>query len=68
MAAATTAAVLKREAASRCSLPGSGTPAGAAPWVATALRLLIALSLNVARAEKEGEDERAGWTLPSRHE
>ncbi|XP_062982361.1 transmembrane protein 131 [Elgaria multicarinata webbii] len=53
------AAVLKREATSRSSgssLPLTENPVAAtaaAPWLGAALRLLVALLLNVARAEKE---------------
>uniref|UniRef100_A0ACB8FIR2 Uncharacterized protein n=1 Tax=Sphaerodactylus townsendi TaxID=933632 RepID=A0ACB8FIR2_9SAUR len=48
--AATTAP--KREASSRSS--GSPLPEAESPWFGAALRLLIALVLNAARAEKEG--------------
>ncbi|XP_066478070.1 transmembrane protein 131 isoform X2 [Tiliqua scincoides] len=53
--AATTTAVPRREAASpRFSPPAAEAPAAAAaPWLGTALRLLLALLLHAARAEKE---------------
>lgn len=66
-AAATTAATrLKWEATPRStgssSLPAVTESLGATtavPWLGVALRLLVALLLNAARADKEGEEEAA---------
>lgn len=68
--ATTAAARLKWEATPR-SAGSSSLPVAteslasttAVPWLGVALRLLVALLLNAARADKEGEEEAAyGYT------